>query len=94
MPKNNFNDIPYAQWLENALKELLDLPVKGICMAAIVGDKGDIYTNYHNVAMADKLVIAGLIQQDAMLDTMAANGFIEYEDDEEEDETNGEEKEG
>ena len=80
MPKNNFNDIPYAEWLENALKELLDLPVKGICMAAIVGDKGDIYTNYHNVAMADKLVIAGLIQQDAMIDTMVANGMIQEED--------------
>jgi hypothetical protein len=79
MPKNNFNDIPYAEWLENALKELLELPVKGICMAAIVGDKGDIYTNYHNVAMADKLVIAGLIQQDAMIDTMVANGMVQEE---------------
>lgn len=79
MPNNNFDNIPYAKWLEQALQELLTLPVKGICMAAIVGNKGDIYTNYHNIDMSDKLVIAGLIQQDAMIDTMIANGMIQEE---------------
>lgn len=91
MANNNFNDIPYAQWLEKALQELIKLPVKSICIAATVGEKGDFYTNYHNVSMGEKLVIAGLIQQDAMLDTLAANGLIEYAD--EEDDSNGEEKE-
>lgn len=89
MAKNNFNDIPYAQWLEKALQELINLPVKSICMFAIT-ESGDIYNNYHNVTMADKLVMAGLIQQDAMLDSMIANGFIEEE---QEDTDDGEEKE-
>jgi hypothetical protein len=80
MANNNLNNIPYAQWLENALRELIDLPVKSICIFATT-ENGDIYNNYHNITMADKLVMAGIIQQDAMLDTMIANGFIEEEDD-------------
>ena len=94
MSNNNPNDIfslPYAKWLEKTLQELVTFPVKGICISA-TSDKGELYTNYHNVSMADKLVISGLIQQDAMLDTMAANGMIEYAEDEEGGEANGEEE--
>lgn len=80
MSNNNLNNIPYAQWLEKALQELITFPVKGICIVALT-DNGEIYNNYHNVNMADKLVMAGIIQQDAMLDTMAASGIIEYSDD-------------
>ena len=83
--KNNnpdFNNIPYAQWLEKALQELIEFPVKGICMYAIT-EKGDVYSNYHNVSMADKLLIAGFINQDAMLDSLAANGIVEYIDEDE-----------
>ena len=46
--------------------------------------------------MSDKLIMAGLIQQDSTLDMLASNGVIQYEDDEEddesEDESNGEEE--
>lgn len=75
----NFNGIPYAQWLENALKGMLELPIKGICLSAITST-GEAYTNYYEISMMDKLLIAGLIQQDATLDSLAANGFIEYAD--------------
>lgn len=92
MPNNALNNIPYAQWLETALQELIKFPVKGICLAATTTN-GEAYVNYYNVSMADKLMISGLVQQDAMLDTLAANGFIEYADEEEE-EADGEEKEG
>lgn len=91
---NNTNDIrnmPYAEWLEKALQELIHFPVKGICIAATT-DNGEYYVNYHNIPMGDKLTIAGLINQDAMLDTLAANGLISYEEDdetEEEGESNG-----
>lgn len=87
---NVFNNIPYAPWLEKTLQELIKLPVKGICINAITSN-GEAYTNYYEISMMDKLTIAGLIQQDAMLDSLAANGLIEYAD--EEGETNGEEKE-
>ena len=89
MPNNNLNNIPYAQWLEQALSELITMPVEGICLAAVLKD-GSTLTNYHKIPMVQKLVIAGLIQQDAMLDTLSVNGFIEYED--EEDDANGEEE--
>ena len=89
---NNTNDIrnmSYASWLEQALQELVHFPVKGICIAATT-NTGEFYVNYHNVPMGDKLTISGLINQDAMLDTMAANGIIEYAEDQETEEEEGE----
>ncbi len=88
MPSNNnvFAQ-PYAKWLEQALKELVNFPVKGICLNAVTAD-GDTYTNYYKISMRDKIVIAGILQQDAMLDTMAANGIIEYDDETPTDEEN------
>ena len=85
-PENDFKNIPYAPWLENALRELINFPVKGICMFAIT-KTGDIYSNYNdNISMADKLLIAGLIQQDAMLDQLTINGFIDGDEKEDNDE--------
>ena len=79
---NNIFDLPYAKWLEKTLREMTAFPVKGICLNAIT-ENGEAYTNYCQISMMDKLTIAGLIQQDAMLDSLAANGIIEYADDEE-----------
>lgn len=90
MTENNFENIPYAAWLEKTLQELIKLPVKAISITALTNN-GEVYSNYHNTSMADKLVIAGIIQQDAMFDSMAANGIVEYVD--EEDEPNGEAEE-
>lgn len=87
-PNNNLNNIPYAQWLEKALQEIITLPVKGICLGAIT-QTGEAYTNYYQISMMDKLLIAGLIQQDATFDSLAANGVIEYA---EEDSNDGEEE--
>lgn len=91
MPEVNFNDIPYAAWLEKNLRELIDTPVKSICITA-VSENGDLYRDYYNAPMLDKVLMAGIIQQDAMLDSMAAHGIVEYVEDEEVD-TDGEEKE-
>lgn len=85
MPENNLKNLPYAEWLENALRELINFPVKGLCIFATT-ENGEAYTNYNDkVTMMDKLTIAGLIQQDAMLDQLAVNGFIKYTEDETED---------
>ena len=91
MSDTNINELPYAAWLEKNLRELIETPVKSICISAVSTD-GDIYRDYYNTSMVDKIAIAGIIQQDAMLDSMAAHGIIEYADEEEGD-TNGEEKE-
>lgn len=84
MEEKDLTKIPYAQWLENALQELIKFPVKGICMYATT-ENGEIYSNYHNISMMDKVTIAGLIQQDATVDSLIANGFIEEEIESEED---------
>ena len=84
MSKNhNITEMPYAKWLEQSLSDISALPIRGIAIVGIT-EGGDAYTNYYNTSMADKLVLSGLINQDAMFDSMASNGIIEYEDDDEE----------
>lgn len=89
MTESNLNNIPYAAWLETTLKELIKFPVRSITITALTNN-GEVYSNYYNATMADKLVVAGIIQQDAMFDSMAANGIVEYVDEED---YNGEEEE-
>lgn len=91
----NITDLPYSVWLEQTLHDIVELPVTDIAIAAVLED-GGAYTNYFKCPMINKLQLAGLIQQDAMMDTLAANGVVEYEEDEEEDEEDaddGEEEE-
>ena len=87
---NSLNNIPYAKWLEDALQHLITLPVTGVCLSATLKG-GEVYIDYHDISMMDKLKIAGLIQQDAMIDSLAASGYIDYAD--EDGEADGEEKE-
>lgn len=83
MSKNtNITEMPYAKWLEQTLRDISAVPVRGIAISAVY-DNGDTYTNYYNVSMNDKLVLSGLISQDATLDMLAANGVISYEEDDE-----------
>lgn len=86
----NLKDLPYAQWLEDTIQDIVQLPVKGIAISLILED-GSVYSNYHNVFALDKLTVAGTIQQDAMYDSMRANGLIKNADDEEDD-SDGEEE--
>ena len=86
----NLKDLPYAQWLEDVVQDIVKLPVKGIAISLVLED-GSVYSNYHNIFALDKLTIAGTIQQDAMYDSMRANGLIKNVD-EEEDDSNGEEE--
>ena len=66
-------------------KKNLDAPYENSCYTGI-DERGDTYVDYYGASMGDKLLLAGLIQQDAMLDTLEANGIIKSEDDYEEDE--------
>lgn len=90
--KNNITNMPYAQWLEQTLRDISVLPVKGIVLMGVLDD-GESYTAYYNVSMTDKLLLAGLVNQDATLDMLAAQGVIDYSDDEEEEGEDGEEEE-
>lgn len=95
--KNNITKMHYAQWLEGCLRDISAMPIRGIALMGVT-DKGDTYVNYYECTMADKLIIAGLVNQDATLDLLAAQGVIQYEDeieegDGEEDDVDGEEEE-
>lgn len=85
----NLNEIPYTQWLEETLQNIVKLPVKGIALNVVLAD-GSLYTDYYKLSMNNKLTIAGLIQQDAMYDSLRINGLIKDAD--EEDESDGEEE--
>lgn len=91
--KNNITDMPYAKWLEQTLRDISNIPVRGIVVSCILED-GNTYTNYWKTSMGDKILLSGLIQQDAMFDSLEANGFIQYGDDgdDTEEDTDGEEE--
>ena len=83
--KNNITDMPYASWLEQTLRDITGLSVRSIAIVGILENE-EAYTAYYNTSMTDKLLLSGLINQDATLDMLAAQGVIEYEDDNMEDE--------
>ena len=62
----------YASYMEQTLKDMIEMPVEGICIITKL-EGGFVYTSYYNSTMMDKLVYAGLVQQDAMLDTLRAS---------------------
>ncbi len=92
---NNTNDItkmPYASWLEQALRDISGQPITSLVVAGVL-ESGDVYTSYYELPMADKLLIAGIINQDAMLDTLINSGYIEEDEEEDKEEDDAEEEE-
>lgn len=81
MANKNITQMPYAKWLEQTLRDILALPVRSIAITAVM-ENDDTYVDYYKCSMSDKLMFAGLINQDAMLDNLAALGVIKYEDEE------------
>lgn len=65
----------YAEYLETTLKELVTLPVEGICILAKL-QGGATYTSFHKASITDKILYAGLIQQEAMIETLEKNRMI------------------
>ena len=88
---SNLNQLPYAEWLEESLRNIIGKPVKAICIITKVQEEPidetdtgeEIGCGYWNCSMVDKMAFAGFLQQDAMLDTMRANGYITDDEDEE-----------
>lgn len=83
---NELNKLPYAQWLEETLHNIVGMPVESICIMAKF-DTGDVGSSYYNCSVADKVMFAGFVQQDAMIETLKVNGLVpddegEYEEDE------------
>lgn len=85
----DLKNLPYADWLEKSLQSFIGKPVQSICILTKFED-GDVGNGYYNCCVADKLVFAGFLQQDAMLDALKNNGYLE--DDEEDEDAYGEEE--
>lgn len=85
MSNNDITKQNYAQWLEETLREVLELPVDSICISVKLTG-GAVYTSYSDeCTMMDKLQFSGVIQQDAMLDMMRTNGLVKDEDEDDTD---------
>lgn len=64
-----------ATWLEESLRVIYELKPEAVCVAAI-GEDGNVITGYYNCGARDKVVIAGSIHMDAVMDTIRKNGHI------------------
>ena len=65
----------YAAFLEDALGKMTTLPVEGICIVAKL-EGGSNFMSYYKSSPNDKLLFAGLLQQDAMIDVLKANNML------------------
>ena len=83
---------PIIEWLREVLRDISQFDARGIAVASINKD-GDSYVSYYKMNMADKVLISGLIQQDAMLDTLAQNGIVSYDESDEDEDDDDEEEE-
>lgn len=71
----------YAEFMEEALQAMVQLPVEGICIITKL-QGGGVFTNYFKSNMMDKISYAGIIQQDATLDMLKANKLVKPENEE------------
>ena len=65
----------YAQFMEETLEQMVHLPVTGICILLKLED-GAICSNYFNSQMMDKMIYAGVIQQDVTQHILKANNAV------------------
>lgn len=94
---SDLSKLPYAKWLEQSLQNIITNQVHSICIISkVIDENGEdlIGTGYWKCNQSDKLVFAGYLQHDAILDTMRINGYItDDEDNENEEEEEKEEEE-
>ena len=71
---------PYANWLEKTLHDMFNLKnVESICIMT-KSENGVLHTGYYDCSVADKILFAGFLQQDALIETLQDNGYIDGDD--------------
>lgn len=71
----NIHELRYAAFMENVLQRMIPLPVEGVCILVKMKD-GSVFSSYHNSTMMDKILYAGIVQQDVTLDMLKTNSHI------------------
>ena len=77
----NIYNKEYATFMEETLQRMVQMPVSGICILLKLED-GSICSDYYNSKMMDKMIYAGVIQQDVTMDILKANNMVGNVDDE------------
>ena len=68
----DLNELPFASWLEDAVRALIEHNATAIAIAAGV-QNDQVFTAYYNCGMAEKALLATHIHGDAMMDMVLAN---------------------
>ena len=77
----DLTELPYAGWLESALRQLIQgEPVEAICMLTRT-NTGEVAMDYHNCTMEDFTLFSGLLQQEALIETLKIRGLVPEEED-------------
>lgn len=71
----NICEKKYAPFMEEVLQHMVHMPVTGICVLMKLED-GAVCSDYYNSGMTDKMIYAGIIQQDVTWDILKANNVI------------------
>lgn len=75
MKSEDITKLPYAPWLEDAIRVLTEHDVCSACIVAKF-DEGDTMTGYWNADAQDKAIFAHNIQSDIVLDIVKQNAGI------------------
>lgn len=75
MRSEDVTKLPYAPWLENAIKVLSQHDVKSACIVASI-EGGDALTGYWKANARDKAIFASNIQSDIVIDTIQSNASL------------------
>ena len=65
----------YAAFMEETLQRMVQMPVSGICILIKLED-GSVCSDYYNSAVMDKMIYAGVIQQDVTWEILKANNAV------------------
>ena len=71
----NICEKKYAPFMEEVLQHMVHMPVSGICVLMKLED-GSVCSVYYTSGMMDKMVYAGVIQQDVTWGILKANNVI------------------
>lgn len=79
-------ELPYAGWLEKTLGLLIKgEPVEAICML-IRTNTGKVAMDCHECTVEDFMLFSGLMQQEALIETLKIRGLVPEEEDDEQEE--------